>query len=128
LAKISIIESTGTGGRVGIQEVLKKGTIERAATENRIAKEIRNVNEILEEIAKSSDLIAYGEKEVKEAANMGAIKKLLILDKLVSEKETLLDLVENMGGEIILISSEHEGGKQLEALGGIAALLRFKIH
>ena len=128
LAKISMIESTGTGGRVGIQEVLKKGTIERAATENRIAKEIRNVNEILEEIAKSSALIAYGEKEVKEAANMGAIKKLLILDKLVSEKETLLDLVENMGGEIILISSEHEGGKQLEALGGIAALLRFKIH
>jgi len=128
LAKISIIESTGTGGRAGIQEVLKKGTIERVVTENRIAKEIRNVNEILEKIAKSSDLIAYGEKEVKEAANMAAIKKLLILDKLVSEKETLLDFVENMGGEIILISSEHEGGKQLEALGGIAALLRFKIH
>jgi len=128
LAKISIIESTGTGGRVGIQEVLRKGTIEKAATENRIAKETRAVNEILEEIAKSSDLIAYGKKEVTEAANMGAIKKLLILDKLVNETEKLLDLVENTGGQIILISSEHEGGKQLESLGGIAATLRFKIH
>ncbi len=129
LAKMAIIEGTGTGGRVGIQEVLKKGVVERAASESRVAREIRSVNEVLEEIAKSSDMVSYGKREVVKAINMGAVKKLLILDKLVSEKgmENLLDLVENMGGEVILISSEHEGGKQLESLGGLAALHRFKL-
>ena len=33
LAKISIIEATGSGGRVGISEVLKKGTVEKLTAE-----------------------------------------------------------------------------------------------
>ena len=31
-------------------------------------------------------------------------------------------------GEIEIISSEHEGGKKLDGLGGIAAILRFKLN
>ena len=38
-----------------------------------------------------------------------------------------MDLTENMGGEVTIISNEHEGGKQLEALGGMAAILRYPI-
>ena len=65
LAKKSILEATGSGGRVGINEVLKKGTVEKLATENRVAFEIAAINEILQEIAKSSPLVVYGKKEVK---------------------------------------------------------------
>ena len=32
-----------------------------------------------------------------------------------------------MGGEVTIISSEHEGGEQLQALGGVAAVLRYPI-
>jgi protein pelota len=39
--------------------------------------------------------------------------------------ERLMDQVENMGGKVMIISSEHDGGKQLISLGGIAALLRY---
>jgi len=35
--------------------------------------------------------------------------------------------VENMGGTVEIISSQHDGGKQLEALGSIAAFLRYPI-
>ena len=38
-----------------------------------------------------------------------------------------MDMVENMKGEVMVISSEHEGGKQLESLGGMAAILRYEI-
>ncbi|MGZ7044626.1 MAG: hypothetical protein ACXVHM_08525, partial [Methanobacterium sp.] len=31
------------------------------------------------------------------------------------------------GGKVMIVSSEHEGGKQLGALGGIAGLLRYSI-
>jgi protein pelota len=32
-----------------------------------------------------------------------------------------------MGGGVMVISSEHDGGKQLDSLGGLAALLRYPI-
>ena len=130
LAKKSILEATGSGGRVGINEVLKKGTVEKLATENRVAFEIAAISDILEEIAKSSNLVAYGKKQVKEAINLGAIQKLLVLDKLIRSEdlEESMDMVENMSGEVLVISSEHEGGKQLEGLGGMAATLRYSIN
>ena len=129
LAKKSILEATGSGGRVGINEVLKKGTVEKLSTENRVAFEISAVNNILTEIAKSSPLVVYGKAEVQEAINMGAIEKLLVLDNLVRSEnlEESMDMVENMSGEVLVVSSQHEGGKQLEALGGLAATLRYPI-
>ena len=107
---------------MGINEVLKKGTVEKLAAENRVAFEISAINEILQEIAKSSNLVVYGKKQVKEAINLGAIEKLLVLDNLIRSEdlEESMDMVENMSGEVLVISSQHEGGKQLEGLGGMA--------
>lgn len=129
LAKKSIIESTGSGGRVGIQEVLKKGTVEKLTTENRVAFEMKDINNLLKLLSKNSGLVVYGLSQTKNAINMGAVKKLLILDVYMKDDniEKLMDLTENMGGEVTIISNEHEGGKQLEALGGMAAILRYPI-
>jgi protein pelota len=126
-AKISKIESTGAGGRAGIREVLQKGILEEMATEGRIAHEMRMIARVLEEIGKTSNLVAYGKKEVKNAAETGAVEQLLILDELLREKdvEKIMDMTENLGGKVMVISSEHDGGKQLKALGGMAALLRY---
>lgn len=129
LASKSIIENTGTGGRVGIHEVLKKGTVEKLTVENRVATEMAAVNNLLEEIARNSSKVAYGIKECSEAINIGAVEKLLILDKMVATNNlgSQMDMVENMKGEVMVISSEHDGGKQLESLGGIAAILRYSL-
>lgn len=129
LAKKVVLESTGTGGRVGINELLRKGTIEKLTTENRVAYEISAVNDILSDISKGSNLVVYGKKEVEMAINMGAVDKLLVLDNLVRREnlENAMDMVENMSGEVLVVSSQHEGGKQLEALGGLASTLRYPI-
>ncbi len=129
LAKMAIVESTGSGGRVGISEVLKKGTVEKLTSENRVALEMMAINNLLSEIGKNSSKIAYGLKETKNAINMGAVSELLILDTKVAGENMsdLMDMVENMKGEVLVISSEHEGGKQLESLGGMAAILRYDV-
>lgn len=129
LAKISVVDSTGAGGRNGINEVLKKGTVEKLTSENRVAQEMGAVNNLLENIGKNSSKITYGIKETKNAINLGAVSQLLILDtKIASEDmDEAMDMVENMKGEVMVISSEHDGGKQLESLGGMAAILRYKI-
>ena len=129
LAKMAIVESTGSGGRVGIAEVLKKGTVEKLTSEHRVAIEMRAVNKLLEEIAKNSSKVVYGLRQTKEAINLGAVDELLILDVKVAGENMgdLMDMVENMKGTVMVISSEHDGGKQLESLGGLAALLRYGI-
>ena len=129
LAKIAIIEPTGSGGRNGISEVLKKGTVEKLTSENRVAFEMSAVNNLLTEIAKNSSKVVYGLKETKNAINLGAVSQLLILDVKVASESMgeAMDMVENMKGEVMVISSEHEGGKQLESLGGMAAILRYEI-
>lgn len=129
MAKKAIIENIGSGGRVGINEVLKKGTVEKLTVENRVASEMAAINELLEEIAKNSSKVAYGEKETIQAINAGAVEKLLVLDNIIASKDLgqYMELVENMKGEVMVVSSQHDGGKQLESLGGIAAILRYAI-
>ena len=129
LAKISIVENAGSGGRVGIAEVLKKGTVEKLTSEHRVASEMGAVNRLLEEIGKNSSKVAYGVKETGDAIILGAVDRLLILDVKIADDGMgdLMDTVENMKGEVMIISSEHEGGNQLESLGGMAAMLRYPI-
>ena len=130
LAKMSIVEPTGSGGRNGISEVLKKGTVEKLTSENRVAQEMGAINKLLTEIGKNSSKIAYGVKETQNAINLGAVEQLLILDTKVASENMgeAMDMVENMKGDVMVISSEHEGGKQLESLGGMAAILRYQIN
>ena len=56
-------------------------------------------------------------------------KQLLVLDSAVAANDmgNLMDMVENMNGEVMVISSQHEGGEQLKGLGSMAAILRYEI-
>ena len=112
-----------------IREIIKKGILDEMATEGRIVHEMRAMNRVLEEIGKSSSLVTYGINEVKKAAEAGAIEELLVIDNLLRKRdvETIMNLVENLRGKVMVVSSEHEGGKQLTALGGMAALLRYPL-
>ena len=119
----------------GIEEVIKRPEVRMALQQERAAKEIVKVEELLTEIAKNN-LSAYGLKETENAANMGAVKELLITDSMIQksrqenfyqEVENIMKIVDKTKGEIEIISSEHEGGKKLDGLGGIGAILRFKI-
>lgn len=129
LAKKSIVENIGTGGRVGVSEIIKKGVVKKLTVENRVANEIMTINELLKMIGKNSSKVIYGLDETINAVNIGAVEKLLILDSEIPKNnlENIMDMVENMNGEVIVISSEHEGGEQLQALGGVAAILRYSI-
>jgi len=132
LAKKVVVEDTSVTGRTGIYEVIKRGTVDRVYHENRVAKEVQLVEKVLENVAKNNGLATYGLREVEEAINYGAVETLLVLDELLKgdhrEKiEELMDAVRYSRGEVVVVSSEHEGGEKLKALGGLAALLRFRV-
>lgn len=128
----AVIVDTSSIGTRGFIEVLKRGVVDRIVGEIKIAKDAEYIDKLLEEIAKDGK-VAYGLEEVKRAFEYGAIEKLLITDEFLRKEREKWDIddflkaSENMGAEIVIMSSEFEPGKRLNALGGIAALLRFKV-
>lgn len=119
----------GEGGLTGVHEVLKKGRERDTLDGQRMSYETEKVEELLREI-KSEGAYSYGLENVERAVQIGAVETLLILDTKVREEkgEKLMQKTEELGGEVIVISSTHEGGEKLEALGGVGALLRYKIE
>jgi protein pelota len=124
-----------TGERKGISEVIQRDEIRNYLKEDRIALELRLVEDLLAEIKKSGKA-SYGIKDVKEKVNIGAVSALLVTDNfLKKEKEEgrykeideLLQLAEDTKAQIYIIKSGHEGGKKLDGLGGIAAILRYQV-
>ncbi len=122
------IDSVSSGGRAGLYEVVRRGTVERVSKYDRLSYETLLVERLMGEIAKSG-LATYGKDEIRRAASLGSIKKLLVADKLLrsGQVETVLEEVRKTKGDVVIISTEHDAGKQLLALGGLGALLRFRI-
>lgn len=123
--------ATNSVGKTGFQELLKSDALNKIIEEMQVVKETQAVERILAELGKNSGLAEYGLKEVGKAIDLGAVKQLLVADKFLLEKrdetEELMEKAEKMGGEVHLINAEHEAGKQLSNLGGIAALLRYRV-
>jgi protein pelota len=121
------VYSTAQGGMLGVHEVLRSG-ISKVLEEHRVVYEVKLVEEFLSEIAKDGQF-SYGHQEVESALEAGAVDKLLISTDMMRDKkfEPLLSLADRKRSTIITISPHHEVGMKLKKMGGIAALLRYKI-
>ena len=117
-----------------LDEVMRRPELAETLKHSRARKEQLLIEELLKEINKS-DKAAYGWKEVQEAIDSGSVLKLLLTDEFVRKKRAAgefaavdqgMKTVDSMQGEIHIISSESDGGKKLNGLGGIAAILRYK--
>jgi protein pelota len=129
-ANLCFLEGAGSGGRTGIQEAIKRGAVERAVKESRVSLETRLVEQLFTEVGRDTGLATYGIHEIKKALSLGAVDKLLVSDDLLrrdSRIEGLMEKTKKIRGNVIIISAEHEAGERLLALGGVAALLRFRV-
>jgi len=130
LAKRCSVTDTGSEGKRGVHEILKGGAADKALSESRIAKEAQYVDKLLTEIAKDG-LAAYGFKETGGAVDSGAVDVLLVSDKVLRKDrekvEKLIEKAKSAGGDFHILNSKYEAGERLDGLGGVAALLRFKV-
>ena len=129
-----VVENTTSVGISGFQEALRRGAVDRLIKDAHLVRETRLIDELLKEIVIGGKA-AYGMGEVVKAHEWGAIATLLIADQtLRNEREKgvgvdkLLTAVNSSNGHVVVFSTDFEPGKRLEKLGGIAALLRFKLQ
>jgi len=134
---LTVVDTAGVGDR-GVHEVLKRGAVDEVQTQTRISKEAELLDDLMEGIA-TGEKVAYGIDEVAEAADFGAVETLLVVDdRLRQERQgdgdwdvdvnEVIQTVERQGGEVTVFSGEFDPGQQLRNLGGIAALLRYRLQ
>jgi protein pelota len=137
VGKITTVDTASVGDR-GVHEVLKRGAVEQVQAETRIAKEATLIDQLMENIAQGAKA-AYGVEQVAKAAEFGAVETLLILDERLRveragegdwdvDANRIIEQVEQKGGEVTVFSGEFAPGEQLANLGGIAAILRYRLE
>lgn len=136
-----IIVHSSSGHLHALNEVLQSPEVLARLKDTKYARETKLMDEFMTFLRKDDGRAWYGPKEVELAAEKGALGKgggvLLISDALFRAQDIgvrrrwvrLVDRVRDVeGGEVRVLSSEHESGRRLEGLGGIAAILTFPIE
>ncbi len=131
--KLATISSVG---KTSFNELLKRDEVQAVLKKDKISKEANLVESVMKEISLNAKAV-YGFDETSDAANAGAVEELLVSDSLIlkmrqEEKYKKLDkimqIVDKSQGKVNIISSDHDAGKQLDGLGGIAGLLRYQLR
>ncbi|GAD51419.1 putative cell division protein [Halarchaeum acidiphilum MH1-52-1] len=135
--RVTTVDTSAAGGR-GVHEVLKRGAVEEVQAETRIAEESELIDELMERLG-TDEPVAYGIEEVAKAADFGAVETLLVLDERLRKERAdegdwdvdvndVITSVEQQGGDVTVFSHEFAPGERLRNLGGIAALLRYRLN
>ena len=130
------VAMASTGGTAGIEEALRSGVLRKIAEKSRVIVETELVDRVMARLGNQQGDVSYGLEGVGKATSFGAVEEILVADQFLRESEDeerrqiedLLREVEKMGGGVSVISVEHEGGRKLMGIGGVAALLRFRIE
>jgi protein pelota len=131
-----VVESTNTIGVPAAKEILGRGVIGKAIESVKLEVETQLIEKLIENLAKDNGLATYGDKEVERAVQFGAVEELLITDKKLREgdenqrrrMDRLIRNAEKTRSTFHIVSTDHPSGDQLQNLGGIAAILRFKMQ
>ncbi|KAJ3558374.1 hypothetical protein NM688_g968 [Phlebia brevispora] len=116
-------------------EVLKSPEIAAQLKETKFAREGIMLDKFFKMLGSDEMRAWYGPDHVMLAADRGAIGTLLISDELFRASDPkvrkkyvqLVEDVRQKGAEVLIFSSMHESGQQLNQLTGIAAILTFPL-
>jgi protein pelota len=111
-----------------VQDVVGLGAIDKLVGDLQLSREVKLMEEVLMRISQDG-AVAYGMREVADAIGYGAAEQVLITDTMLRDAAVmrLIEKAEGMRSSITVLSGSFEPGERLDALGGIAALLRYKM-
>ncbi|KAJ5551515.1 hypothetical protein N7535_000539 [Penicillium sp. DV-2018c] len=139
LPSLAVVHSA-SGYTNSLSEVLQSPAVKTLLADTKYARETKLMDDFMEQLRKETNKATYGPREVESAVEQGAVGRgggvLIVSNRLfrsqdIAERKRWVGLVDRVrdveGGEVRILSSDHESGKRLEGLGGIAALLTFPV-
>ncbi|KAF7950411.1 hypothetical protein EAE96_007697 [Botrytis aclada] len=134
-----VVVHSSSGHLHSLNEILTSPEVLAKLSNTKYARETRFMDEFMTMLRKDDGRAWYGPAEVEKAVEQGAVGAgggvLLISNELFRNQEIgvrkrwvkVVDKVKNDGGEARVLSSDHESGRRLEGLGGIAAILTYPL-
>lgn len=135
-----VVVHSASGYLNSLSEVLQSPAVKTLLADTKYARETKLMDDFLDQLRNETNKATYGPREVESAVDQGAVGRgggvLIMSNRLfrsqnVAERKRWVALVDRVrdveGGEVRILSSDHESGKRLEGLGGIAALLTFPV-
>lgn len=116
----------GDSDESGLKELVEKSQDILASQE--IMKEKKLMERFFETLGEKPEMATLKELDTKQALEYGAVETLFLskdTDKKIAKE--LKKIAENISANIEIISTDTEEGQQFKNLGGIGAILRFKI-
>ena len=136
-----VVAHSASGYMHSLDEILRSPEVLVRLKDTKYARETKLMEDFKTMLRKDDGRAWYGPKEIEQAVEKGAVGRgggvLLISDTLfraqdVRERKRWVSLVDKVrdveGGEVRVLSGTHDSGKQLEGLGGIAAILTFPLE
>lgn len=139
IARDALVVHSSSGHVHALNEVLKSPEVQGRMKDTKYGSETKLMDEFFKRLRLDDGRAWYGVKPVERAVNEGAVGPgggtLLINNSLFRNMDVatrrryvaLVDKVKEAGGDARVLSSDHESGQRLDALGGIAAILTYPI-
>ncbi|KAK6949859.1 hypothetical protein Daesc_008182 [Daldinia eschscholtzii] len=137
MAREATVVHSSSGHLHSLNEILKSPEVMATMKDMKFSKETRFMDDFFDKLRKDDGRAWYGTGPVEKAVREGAVGRgggvLLINNSLFRSMDiatrkryvAMVDKVKEDGGEARILSSDHESGQRLDALGGIAAILTY---
>ncbi|KAI8865580.1 hypothetical protein GQ42DRAFT_91468 [Ramicandelaber brevisporus] len=133
-----ILVHSSSGHKGALNEVMADEAVVKRVADTKAAKEIKAIQRFHEMLGTDEDRAYYGFSHVRKANEEapGCVQTLMIVDSLfrsnhIGTRQKYVQLAEdvkNQGGEVLIFSSLHGSGEQLNQMSGIAAILHFPVQ
>lgn len=128
-----VVDSVSVGGRKGVEELMRRDSVKKVYAEAAAVAAEEILDEFEKWLVKDPAMIAYGIDDVRFAVEANAVRKLLVLEDMLSsevaeEVEEILNKAEEMRAKIVVVPSNSPAAPRLEGLGGIVAILRYRLE
>lgn len=129
-----ITDSVSMGGRVGVEEMLRRGAISKILSEQAAIEAEDLIREYIETLSREPERVAAGLDRIRIAASVNAIKKAAILENMLRGDRAVREAVNEIlslsiekGYEVLIVPAESPAGERLRMMGGAIAILRYSL-
>jgi len=122
--KVIAVKDLGNTDASGLRDLVDLS--QDVLAEQAVTKQKKILDDFFYTLAKEPEKVAYGDKDVEQRLNEGAVKILILSKILPREKiKNFEALAKQTSVEVHIVTSETTEGVQFENLGGVGAILRF---
>eukprot|EP01006_Ploeotia_vitrea_P035643 TRINITY_DN65915_c3_g1_i2.p1 TRINITY_DN65915_c3_g1~~TRINITY_DN65915_c3_g1_i2.p1 ORF type:complete len:303 (+),score=130.13 TRINITY_DN65915_c3_g1_i2:196-1104(+) len=134
LSKFVLVHAP-SGHKHALKEVLADPAVAARVADTKAFDEVQTLNRFFTMLNEEPDRAQYGFGHVSKCNEQHAIDTLLVSDDLFRASKVatrrqyvaLVDAVKDNGGNVVVLSSMHVTGQQLNQMTGVAAILRFPL-